>query len=342
MTGTSSLGTRRGFTQIELVALVVVGGLLTALLITLGESRRQARLGEDMAKLRQIGAWTGHYAADNQDAYWTYSWKKGQSLSQWPDLNNATSDLQAAANQAVDILRRVAGQLDIQPIVAWIPHVLYSHLPLEDYLKTGMPDLTFVSAADKFLYECARDPEFCQSCQMVPPPPGCGTNAGKRVPFGASFGISTAFYDGSDAANRISQGSQHNQYFVPNGSLAGKPVSSVAFPSQKVHAHDGAARHFGPRVSHCAFPEMRLPLLFADGSVRVHASADANPGWHPNQPTAGTTTSYSYTPGVWEPPTPSGLPSELVTAGRYRWTRGFLDGRDFGGPEACTGQPGCP
>jgi hypothetical protein len=148
----------------------------------------------------------------------------------------------------------------------------------------------------------------------------------------------------------VSQGPQHNQYMTGGAlALGALPVSSVAFPAQKVHMHDAAAWHFG-RGSHFAFPEMRLPLLFADGSVQVRASGDSNPGWQPNTPASAQPTVYSYAPGLtggWEPPTPNGLQAQQVTAGRYRWTRGTptelgIAGRDSDGPETCSGQPGCP
>src|SRR5690349_12826625 len=102
---------RRAFALVELLALITVVGCVAALIVLLsGESRRMGRLGEDLGKLRQVGGLTAEYAADHADKFWTFSWRKGDSLSQYPELNNASSDLQAAANQAVDILRRRAGR----------------------------------------------------------------------------------------------------------------------------------------------------------------------------------------------------------------------------------------
>jgi hypothetical protein len=78
-----------------------------------------------------------------------------------------------------------------------------------------------------------------------------------------------------------------------------------------------------------------------DGAVSVNGASEANSGWIPTSPAFAGSTGFSYTPDLWEPPTFSGSFPDGVT-GRFRWTRGFLDGVDFGGPEACTGQPGCP
>jgi hypothetical protein len=46
---------------------------------------------------------------------------------------------------------------------------------------------------------------------------------------------------------------------------------------------------------------------------------------------------YSYQPDTWEPATESGAVSDPITAGYYRWTRGFNMGVDFDGQEINTG-----
>ena len=345
--------TRTAFTSVELLASLVVGALLAAMLAVAGnESRRLARLGEDIAKLAQVGRWTASYGSDNNDLYWTFSWKKGYNQSKYADLNAQAqfSDLEAAAAQAVDILRRVAGREDMTPINSWVPHVFYSHLPLEDYLGGFMPDPAFVSSADTNRIKWSRDPYGFDAGQYQPAPTGSapGTNSGKRWPYSSSFQLPTAFYDQAPVGGRIGQAGTHNLYAIPgNASLGGMSVSGVAFASQKVQLHDDTGRHFRPRYSHAVFAEMRTPLLFCDGGVAVRASGEANPGWQPNTPASGVPTAYNYTPDQWEAPTLSGAASELVPTGRFRWTRGTasqngLAGCDFGGPETCSGQPGCP
>lgn len=340
---------RTGFTSPEMAAVAAVSILLCALLAALGgESRRQARLGEDLGKLRQIGTWTGHYASDSADKYWTLSWTKGAALSAYPDLNAQAqaSDTEAASAQAVDILRRVAGRTDIAPITSWIAPILYSHLALEDYLKSAMPDLTFVSAGDRNRLQWARDPfGFDQGLYQPNPCGATGPNACKRNPYASSFQLPTSFYDQSPVGSRVAISTTHNIYLTFGTSVySGRLTANVAFPSQKVHVYDAASWHFG-RASHSAFPEMRTPLLFADGAVQVRAAADSNQGWQPNTPTSPIALQYTYQPAAWEPPTLNGSPSQFVSAARFRFSRGFLDARDFGGPEACTGQtapPGCP
>ncbi len=82
-----------------------------------------------------------------------------------------------------------------------------------------------------------------------------------------------------------------------------------------------------------------------DGSASQRSHDDCNPGWHPQQPTLSSPISFQYAPSSlgWEPNNAVGTQTaQVVNAGYQRFTRGFLTGRDFGGPEMCTGQPGCP
>ncbi|MCC6660519.1 MAG: hypothetical protein IT437_06490 [Phycisphaerales bacterium] len=335
--------TRHGFALVELAALGVVASLVAALLLVFGaETRRAGRLGEDIGKLRRIGALTGQYAADNADLFWTFSWKKGQSLSQWPDLNNATSDTQASINQMVDILRRRAGRTDVPQLQFFIPQISYSQLTLLDYAER-VPDECFVSSADTNRLKWLRDPHGFDQGLYQPAPAGApGTGPGKRWPYSTSFPLETAFYDRSRLELRVTQASTHSSYFLSaDAILRGKTTAAVVFPAHKVLMHDNNARHFGIIQPYCTYaPWARLPLLFVDGSALVKSAAESNLGWSPRS-TSSALTAFDYQPDAWEPATVSGNTNEHVI-GRFRWTRGFLDGRDFGGPEACTGQPGCP
>jgi len=67
-----------GFVLVEAAAAVLVCCLvISVLLVSATRSRRLARLGEDLAHLRQIGQLTGAYGKDNADRYWTFSWTTG-------------------------------------------------------------------------------------------------------------------------------------------------------------------------------------------------------------------------------------------------------------------------
>lgn len=78
----------------------------------------------------------------------------------------------------------------------------------------------------------------------------------------------------------------------------------------------------------------------------MRLASDSNPGWHPALPAFPKPMEFSYKPDPWEPMTMSGAATDPVI-GPFRWTRGTetqngLAVRDFGGPETCSGQPGCP
>ncbi|MFM9996418.1 MAG: hypothetical protein ACKVU4_11540 [Phycisphaerales bacterium] len=341
----------RGFALVELAAVVMVALVLAALILAMGaDSRRQARLGDDIANLRQIGAWTVAYAADNQDQYWSFSWPKGAMLSQYDDLNAQaqTGASEAASAQAVDILRRIAGREDIAPIVTWFASNNYAHLPLREHLRLPIADTAMVSSMDGHRLKWVREPAGFDHglYQPAPTPAAPGTNSGKRWPYSSSFMISTAFYDKSTVENRVfTGGGTQGSYFVPGGCVLGAyALSDAAYPSAKAHVHDQYARHFGTRMPYCVHPQARLPILFCDGAVAVRGASESNPGWQPNSPTNPNPIVFTHAPQPWEPPTMIGFSSEILAAGSFRWTRGFLAGRDFDGPEACTGQggPACP
>jgi hypothetical protein len=333
--------TRRAFAAAELAALLVIAAVVACVLLVAGDrARRAARLGEDTANLRQIGSATHAFGADKADLFWTFSWKKGESKSAYPDLNNAVSDLQAAANQAVDILRRVAGREDMPKIFNWVPHLGYSQLVLQDYLfeQGGLPSRTFISAADKNRLLWAGDPKGFDQNKFGPKQPFAGPE-NKRWPYSSSYQLATSFYDKGAVGQRISQGGMaHNLFLIPPvATLGGKAIADTAFPSHKVLLHDSFAWHFtrfGPKAAapYCTLPEARLPMLFVDGGVRVMAAPASNKGWQPNTPGSANPSSIIYQPQTWEEPTPSGQPSQ-GTIGAYRWTRNYLAGRDFGGPE---------
>lgn len=326
------MGTRgpSGFVMRELVATLAVAGVVACVLLVLGARARQtAMAADDLAKLREIGSLTGMYASDNKDVYWGFSWKAGQSLSQWPDLNNATTDIQAGANQAVDILRRRAGRTDIAPISAWLPYILYSHLALEDYAGATPANRLYVSSGDVNRLKWASDPLGFDQGKFSPCQPDPNA-ANKRWPYSTSWQLPPAFFTKEwSGANAIYNVGTFSVYQTNAGlELVQQTISGVAFPSQKVLLHDFGARHLG-RPGLYANPEARVAMLVADGSAMVLATKNTNPGWHPGSPTSPSPLMLQYQPLCWDPPS---LGAVNLPAG-YRYTREGLFGRDFGGPE---------
>jgi type II secretory pathway pseudopilin PulG len=309
---------RQGFILVELLAAAGVLALLLTLVMVAGsEARRRSAAAASEESLHRFAGATTSFAGDHDGLYWAFSWKAGDSFSEWPDLNNAPTDMVAHANQAVDIIRR-RNDPNFKRIENWIPDVFYSHLVLADYLDESLPMPLAASLADTQLRGWQDDKASAPN---------------ERLPFSSSYEISTSFYDKSEVNHRISSGGTHNTYFVPGTvELGARGAADVAFPSQKVHMYDRYQRHFGERLAFLGYKEARLPLLFCDGSVSVRMTGDGNPGWQPNSPNNPQATYYLYQPMAWEPPTMSGQQSEQVT-GYLRWTRNGIAGRDYGGPE---------
>jgi hypothetical protein len=328
----------RGFALVEAAMLIIAVALIACFLLIAGQQSRHAGLlGQDMAKMRELGAGTYAFALDNQDRLWTFDWQPNVNYNTpWPELNIATTHLQAAVNQAVYIMRS-RGYPHVPRPSGWIPHVLYSHLVLADYLDKPLPWHTVISAAD---VERQRwvDNLNCPGC--VSP---CNAPHLKTA-LASSFSVTAGWFDRSPVGSRVSQGAEYNFFLVPQTAIYGPGrLSDVAFPVHKVALHDVWSRHSGYPVPLYNDPAARLPLLHLDGHARVRHTSNANPGWQPNMPMSQNPTVF---PSMWRiseciPGIP-GMPAQIVPGqpapGVYRWTRGGLAGRDFGGAEINTGQ----
>jgi prepilin-type N-terminal cleavage/methylation domain-containing protein len=332
----------RGFTLIELLVVIAIIALLIGILLpALGEARKAARLTVCMANMQQLGVATQSYSADYQDRLFSFSWRQGVTYpfgeSRTP--SSAGDPAAAAALQAVDILQRRADRGDMQPPSRWIPHPLYTHLVLQDYLAARLPEPLVVCPEDKNRQNWQKDPQNLHDKGFWLPLQEEPTDENKRWPYSASYQVVPASFD---RHNMVSQGGTHRDYLTPGDARLGDTrQGAVAFPSNKVHMMDSHQRHFSnkpPRFY--AYTDARQPLLFFDGSVRTEITDDSNEGWNPTKPTAvgapGGVTRMRYDPSPWEGSKPLG--AESLVIGHYRWTRGGLAGVDFGGSEVDTGQ----
>jgi prepilin-type N-terminal cleavage/methylation domain-containing protein len=347
-------GHARAFTLIELLVVIAIIALLIGILLpALAEARKSGRLSICMSNMKQFGIATHSYAADYQDKVFSFTWSRGDQMqSEFADIRGydpGFNDLMSSSLQAVDIIRRRGG-LDAStgPIITgWIPHVLYTHLVLQDYVAAQLPDKVVVCPEDRYRLAWQKDPFGFRNGVFAPYQPS-GTGTGWRWPYSSSYEYTPFSYSndrGDTGATVVVQASTHRTYMLigqtTKSAIGRRKISEVEFPTQKTQVNDRFARHFGKRWWHAAYPEARQPILFFDQSVLIRPTTQSNPGADPTAPrNPSAITMYSYTPEMWEAPTRNGGYGPLFTdyvVGHFRWTRMGLKGVDFpGGPVVWT------
>ena len=337
---------RGGFTLIELLIVIAIIALLVAILLpALSEARRAARKVLCGANQQQIAVASSNYATDFQDKNASFTWKKGVAYTDW--IGGAPDATAAAANQAIDILRRRADRTDIQAIPNWIPHVLYSHLVLNDYLQQRLPEVSMACPEDRIrrAWQAATRRDPAEFFQLSERPPGNSNNE-KRWPYSSTYSFVPSFWspDQSVSVNgvvvpTVSQAGFHYLWNVPGGQattlLGNRRLSDVTFPSQKVMIYEMNDFHtIKNRALYHAYTNAKAELGFFDGSVRIIETKGGNRGFNPATPNSPNPTTYFYAPELaWEPQCRNRALTQESVQGYYRWTRGGLKGVDFGGGE---------
>ena len=343
-----------GFTLIELLVVIAIIALLIGILLpALGEARRTAKLAISLSNLRQFSVAAATYASDFEDRIYAFTAAPNTTYrdiraTQPPPVGNETRSLRWAVGQAIDIIRRRTGRDDFPLPQNWIPHVLYSHLILNDYLAQRLPEKMVVSPEDEHRINWQIDPVnnfdlgVWQPYQQ--PPRGRVPPDQKRWPYSSTYQAVVASYDSGQsrwgAPREVISQVAHNSYSVPPEGLklGDLRMSSVSFPATKVHVMDSEGRHSGRKDIYYVQPEAKVVMHMFDGSAALRQTSDANQGWHPIRPRDSNPTYFNYRPRAWEAPAldPRGVDRRVI--GHYRWTRGGLKGVDFDSNEIDTGQ----
>ena len=303
---------RRAFALAELLATVtVVAAVLAVYIVLSSRSRAMAALGESVTNLRQLTTGYLQYGQDNQSRIATFSWRAGEFHAGYP---LASSDLQAAAYQAVSIMRTRANMPQIPIVTGWNPYIYYGHLSLLDYFGYELPTRLAISPEDKQRLSWALDRSRW----------GTQGSTNYRWAFSSSY---EGPYELFSATGMIDQsGYEYNQLSIHGNDWGRRRLDEITFPSFKALLYDRHQRHFGPRQAFFMHQEARIPVASADGNVAIRRSEHGNPGWQPRNPSSDQASMISYRPSssgafAWDPPAldPSGTD---IVPGRYRYTRG--------------------
>lgn len=358
-------GRKAGFTLIELLIVIAIIALLIGILLpALGEARRSAKKIICTNGERSYAQAINSYASENKDQLAAMNWRGGSlpPADAHPSIQTTVktpfgSDAEAAAFQVVSMIRKKSSlSVDKSPVPSnWISYILYSHIPLNDYIGGTLPSQVSACPEDSWRLAIQKFYDNPEGAGLpYPENGGDGSLTNWRWPFSSSYSVHQSHWGPSKAYTVYVGGSAKVAgiyYVTPTGggnlytSTSGGPIdgsfgrnklTDVRFPSSKTIMSDEFARHNGRKVRYYADPDASQPLNFYDGSVREYKTADTNPGWDPSNRASMRARLFFRKDGqAYDPAfvgnrvdTATGRPIYDAPAGWYRYTRGGLFGFD--------------
>ncbi len=360
---------RRGFTLVELGAVLAVSATLGAALMPMArKSRVSAQAQRSASNLSVIGQGAGMYGLDNADRIPGYSFTResvaklvgvppqGRVEYTLPNGDRVTlrSDVDAVAAQNTEILQRRTGRLDgpfgIRYERSRLWHRRWSHLVLVDYLGSPFEAGLFIDPADTNQLTWTANPLDYDAGSTVPyanglPPGEFDTNwtregVRQRWAFGASYQSTVSAWnpDGIDEPSYVPiSDTPHlfRPYFLGAGQGSGVTLDLSGREFSEVAFPSGKVYFFEefdreqPGDPYFAYDHARPEKLMFDGSVNSFASGEA--GVSANAGEGVRNWRQRYVPLDTFPTELPGREGELLSQ-RYRWTLGGLRGVDYAQP----------
>lgn len=327
-----------------LFAVAALGALGALSLPVLSQVRMDSGRQRCINNYRFLGQANEVYAGDFDGYMAALSWKAG-TPNPVASGQFFASDQEAQGTQAVLLMRQISGMgAQELPIPQnWVAGILFSHLPLLDYVG-GSPFMPGFVCPDDSTRQAYLDGDY----RKLPAGSGDGGGPVARWLFSSSYVPNVSHWAPSrqtlapkptgqmaytpmpyPVAADANLWSFDGDTTVP-GSFRPRQTTDVAFPSQKVYLSDEYARHNGT-TRYYAYQTAGQDVLFYDGSVQYYRSDSTNPGWDPSTSSSRGNmgrkiilTKKSDVFGYLG----TSASSVTVTGGWHRWTRGGLMGWD--------------